>query len=538
MVLHFLNFGQTLARTQFLCSSLSLPVPQGQPQQERDEEVHGLDAPDVDLLDLSISDIDGSLQTNDYNFHEDSEHVNSATEGGPRDCLHQILVFFPHERLAVQVQEKLIHNAITSMKAAVLLQHWTQHCPSSNQNFYIDQSGCICEKETEDEVSFIDQALGVTRDFSMSMDSQSKLASSWGATTKAHTGGRASAYNGGAWVKEKLVTVGSYTFSDFFGYNTANSSSFCTRQTPLLFATRLLWNSALNGRIGSFLTGVRIALMGVFGLFLKWLQEVEDSLLFVLFLLLNPGIRFWFTSSLERIKEMLVATLAESSMSLSDFIIESLIDKLEQKTVGSDKKIKELETLIHIKDEALDGVSITGSNTHISHKLRLEDLVYKPYCLAFKFHNWIKYPYRFICFVTNWAYGFSKEFTKMRSWVKAVQGIPSLLRDCQQGESSSIDKSVLCESIENVISKDISLNQTNNVVGIDRSVLYKSIENVINEDVSLNQTNNVVEMPSTTAIDNLQCTNEGITEDNELQDCNDDMEFEYNDYVKGISKGI
>ncbi|PWA99775.1 Armadillo-like helical [Artemisia annua] len=64
------------------------------------------------------------------------------------------------------------------------------------QNSYIDQSGCICEKETEDEVSVIDQALGITRDFSMSMDSQSKLTSSWGATTKAHTGGRASAYNG------------------------------------------------------------------------------------------------------------------------------------------------------------------------------------------------------------------------------------------------------------------------------------------------------------------------------------------------------
>ncbi|PWA70801.1 replication protein A 70 kDa DNA-binding subunit B [Artemisia annua] len=74
------------------------------------------------------------------------------------------------------------------------------------------------------------------------------------------------------------------------------------------------------------------------------------------------------------------------------------------------------------------------------------------------------------------------------------------------------------------------------LASIDRSVLYKSIENVINEDISLNQTNNVVEMPSTIAIDNLQFTNEGITENNELQDHNDDMEFEYNDYVTGISK--
>ncbi|PWA81153.1 hypothetical protein CTI12_AA190450 [Artemisia annua] len=37
------------------------------------------------------------------------------------------------ERLAMQVQEKWIHNAITSMKAADLLWHWTQHFPSANQ---------------------------------------------------------------------------------------------------------------------------------------------------------------------------------------------------------------------------------------------------------------------------------------------------------------------------------------------------------------------------------------------------------------------
>ncbi|PWA89657.1 beige/BEACH/WD domain containing protein [Artemisia annua] len=76
------------------------------------------------------------------------------------------------------------------------------------ENFYIDESGCICEKETEDELSVIDQALGVTRDFSMSMDSQSKLTSSWGTTAKAHTGGRAWAYNGGAWGKEKVGNSG------------------------------------------------------------------------------------------------------------------------------------------------------------------------------------------------------------------------------------------------------------------------------------------------------------------------------------------
>ncbi|GJT95113.1 SPIRRIG protein isoform X2 [Tanacetum coccineum] len=59
------------------------------------------------------------------------------------------------------------------------------------ENFYIDQSGCICEKETEDELLVIDQALCVIRDFSMRMDSQSKLTSSWGTAAKAYTGGRA-----------------------------------------------------------------------------------------------------------------------------------------------------------------------------------------------------------------------------------------------------------------------------------------------------------------------------------------------------------
>ncbi|CAH1417724.1 unnamed protein product [Lactuca virosa] len=74
------------------------------------------------------------------------------------------------------------------------------------ENFYIDKSGCICEKECEDELSVIDQALGVTKDFSVSMDSQSKLTSSW--AVKAHTGGRAWAYNGGAWGKEKVTNSG------------------------------------------------------------------------------------------------------------------------------------------------------------------------------------------------------------------------------------------------------------------------------------------------------------------------------------------
>ncbi|KAL4588131.1 hypothetical protein LXL04_001011 [Taraxacum kok-saghyz] len=72
------------------------------------------------------------------------------------------------------------------------------------ENFYIDNSGCICEKECEDELSVIDQALGVTKEFSCSMDSQSKLTPSKGH----NSGGRAWAYNGGAWGKEKVGNSG------------------------------------------------------------------------------------------------------------------------------------------------------------------------------------------------------------------------------------------------------------------------------------------------------------------------------------------
>lgn len=76
------------------------------------------------------------------------------------------------------------------------------------ENFYIDESGCLCEKEGEDELSVIDQALGVKKDFSCSMDSHSKSTSSWGASAKSYVGGRAWAYNGGAWGKEKIYTSG------------------------------------------------------------------------------------------------------------------------------------------------------------------------------------------------------------------------------------------------------------------------------------------------------------------------------------------
>ncbi|XP_024932828.3 protein SPIRRIG isoform X2 [Ziziphus jujuba] len=76
------------------------------------------------------------------------------------------------------------------------------------ENFYIDDSGCICEKECEDELSVIDQALGVKKDVTGSMDFQSKSSSSLGTVVKSLVGGRAWAYNGGAWGKEKVCTSG------------------------------------------------------------------------------------------------------------------------------------------------------------------------------------------------------------------------------------------------------------------------------------------------------------------------------------------
>ncbi|CAH9093663.1 unnamed protein product [Cuscuta europaea] len=76
------------------------------------------------------------------------------------------------------------------------------------ENFYIDESGCICEKQSEDDLSVIDQALGVRKDFSCGMDSHSKSSSSWAVTAKTYVGGRAWAYNGGAWGKEKVCSNG------------------------------------------------------------------------------------------------------------------------------------------------------------------------------------------------------------------------------------------------------------------------------------------------------------------------------------------
>ncbi|MFS7930711.1 putative BEACH domain, lysosomal-trafficking regulator, BEACH domain superfamily [Helianthus anomalus] len=65
------------------------------------------------------------------------------------------------------------------------------------ENFYVDDSGCICEKECENDLSVIDRVLGVTKDASLSVDSQSKSPSSWGADVNKHSGawGNESAIN-------------------------------------------------------------------------------------------------------------------------------------------------------------------------------------------------------------------------------------------------------------------------------------------------------------------------------------------------------
>eukprot|EP01018_Ginkgo_biloba_P003963 Gb_31352 [translate_table: standard] len=76
------------------------------------------------------------------------------------------------------------------------------------ENFYIDDSGRISEKASEAELSVIDQALGVKSSTVVSVDLQFKSPASWEATAKAWAGGRAWAYNGGAWGKEKICASG------------------------------------------------------------------------------------------------------------------------------------------------------------------------------------------------------------------------------------------------------------------------------------------------------------------------------------------
>ncbi|KAJ7972736.1 BEACH domain [Quillaja saponaria] len=83
-----------------------------------------------------------------------------------------------------------------------------ERCLYVIENFYIDDSGYIFEKDYEAELSVIDQALGVKKDVTGTMDFQSRSTSSWGTTVKSRAGGRAWAYSGGAWGKEKVHTSG------------------------------------------------------------------------------------------------------------------------------------------------------------------------------------------------------------------------------------------------------------------------------------------------------------------------------------------
>ncbi|MED6196056.1 hypothetical protein PIB30_043740 [Stylosanthes scabra] len=72
------------------------------------------------------------------------------------------------------------------------------------ENFFVDDSGCFCEKKCEDELSIIDQALGVKKDNTGSSDFQMKSNLSRSTTAKSCVGRRAWAYHGGAWGKEKV----------------------------------------------------------------------------------------------------------------------------------------------------------------------------------------------------------------------------------------------------------------------------------------------------------------------------------------------
>lgn len=74
------------------------------------------------------------------------------------------------------------------------------------ENYYIDDSGCICEKQNEDELSVIDQALGVKKDVTSSSEFLSKSSSIQGMKENKFHNGRAWAYNGGAWGKEKVCS--------------------------------------------------------------------------------------------------------------------------------------------------------------------------------------------------------------------------------------------------------------------------------------------------------------------------------------------
>lgn len=68
------------------------------------------------------------------------------------------------------------------------------------ENFYVDDSGCIFEKKSEDDLSVIDQVLGVTKDASICNDS-----SSWEVDVNKSNRGRAWDHNSGAWSNDGAV---------------------------------------------------------------------------------------------------------------------------------------------------------------------------------------------------------------------------------------------------------------------------------------------------------------------------------------------
>ncbi|KAH7416368.1 hypothetical protein KP509_14G088100 [Ceratopteris richardii] len=75
-------------------------------------------------------------------------------------------------------------------------------------NFFIDESGRICEKCGEDELSVIDQALGVQSNGSgFGCFQELKATSSWLEASDEWLGGQAWAYNGGAWGGEKVQSI-------------------------------------------------------------------------------------------------------------------------------------------------------------------------------------------------------------------------------------------------------------------------------------------------------------------------------------------
>ncbi|KAJ7522141.1 hypothetical protein O6H91_19G085400 [Diphasiastrum complanatum] len=74
------------------------------------------------------------------------------------------------------------------------------------ENYFIDESGCICEKGGEGDLSVIDRALGVKSSTSGSAVLQEMQRGQMEEATTRWPGAKAWAYSGGAWGKERLST--------------------------------------------------------------------------------------------------------------------------------------------------------------------------------------------------------------------------------------------------------------------------------------------------------------------------------------------